>query len=92
MESILAGTEGVLCHMDDVLIFGRTQQEHDARLHTVLWRIQAAGVTLNKEKCQFSKGCLTFLGHVINKDRVSPDPQKTAAIETMEKPKTATEL
>ena len=25
MEAILAGQEGVLCHMDDVLIFGRTQ-------------------------------------------------------------------
>ena len=25
MEAILAGQEGVLCHMDDMLIFGRTQ-------------------------------------------------------------------
>lgn len=29
MEKILAGKEGVLCHMDDVLVFGRTQAEHD---------------------------------------------------------------
>ena len=30
METILSGQEGVLCHMDDVLIFGKTQEEHDA--------------------------------------------------------------
>ena len=29
MEAILAGQDGVLCHMDDVLVFGNTQQEHD---------------------------------------------------------------
>ena len=47
METILTGQEGVLCHIDDVLIFGRTQQEHDARLHAALQAIQSAGVTLN---------------------------------------------
>ena len=36
MEVILAGQEGILFHMDDVLISGRTQEEHDARLHSAL--------------------------------------------------------
>ena len=40
METILAGQEGVLCHIDDVLIFGHTQQEHDTRLHAALQKIQ----------------------------------------------------
>ena len=30
MNEILARQEGVLCHMDDVLIFGQDQQEHNA--------------------------------------------------------------
>ena len=92
MEAILEGQEGVLCHMDDVLIFGRTQQEHDTKLHTALEKIQSAGVTLNKEKCEFNKDRLTFLGHVIDKQGVSPDPHKTSAIVAMENPKTPTEL
>ena len=92
MESILAGQEGVLCHMDDVLVFGRTQQEHDARLYATLQKIQSAGATLNKEKCEFSRDRLTFLGHFIDRDGVSPDPQKTSAIVAMEKPSTGTEL
>ena len=32
MEKILTRFWGVLCYMDDVLIFGRTKEEHDARL------------------------------------------------------------
>ena len=37
--------------MDDVLVFGQIQQEHDLRLEAVL---KKNGVTLNLEKCQFS--------------------------------------
>ena len=37
------GLPGVLCHMDDVLVFGRDIQEHDRRLEKVLQQIQAAG-------------------------------------------------
>ena len=55
MSEILQGQEGVLCHMDDVLIFGQNQQEHDSRLHSALQCIQAAGLTLNSDKCEFKK-------------------------------------
>ena len=92
MSDMLASEEGVLCHMDDVLIFGKNRQEHDARLHSVLQKILAAGVTLNKDKCEFFKDSLHFLGHKINKCGISPDPSKTAAILKMETPKTLTQL
>ena len=35
----------------DVLVSGKDQKEHDNRLHAVLKKIQAAGITPNKEKC-----------------------------------------
>ena len=92
MNEILAGQEGVLCHMDDVLIFGQDQQEHDSRLHAALQKIQEAGATLNPEKCEFSKQSLTFLGHIVNQHGISPDPSKTTAVLEMETPKSLTEL
>ena len=52
MNDILSSLPGVLCHIDDILVFGATPAEHDHRLHTVLDRIKAAGTTLNAEKCQ----------------------------------------
>ena len=78
--------------MGDVLIFGSTQEEHDTRLHKVLQKLQSHGVILNRQKCEFSKRRLTFLGHIIDGNGISPDPQKTNAVLKMEKPKTTTEL
>ena len=48
MNSILAGLEGVVCLMDDVLVFGKDKEEHNVRLTAVLQRIQEEGVTLNE--------------------------------------------
>ena len=47
MSKILSGLDGVLCQMDDILIFGRDTAEHNSRVTAVLKRIEAAGVTLN---------------------------------------------
>ena len=49
MSEILAGLEGVLCQMDDVLIFRKDQAEHDRRLEAALKRIEEAGATLNPQ-------------------------------------------
>ncbi len=92
MSNILEGEEGVLCHMDDILIFGRTKEEHDVRLHRVMKKVLAAGITLNKDKCEFNRETLHFLGHKIDQAGISADPNKTEAIVRMEKPKTRTEL
>ena len=92
MSQILAGQDGALCHMDDVLIFGHTQQEHDRRLHSALSKIQKAGLTLNADKCEFNKSEISFLGHVINHQGISPDPQKTDAVLSIDKPRSPTEL
>ena len=60
------GLEGVLCQMDDVLIFGSDKAQHDQKLTAVLKRLQATRVTLNSEKCEFVKIHVKFLGHVID--------------------------
>ena len=92
MNNILRGMDGVLCHMDDVLISGTTQEEHDTRLHKVLQKLQFQGVTLNRQKCEFGRRRLTFLDHTIDGNCIPPDPHKTNAILKMVKPKTPTEL
>ena len=92
MSNILEGEDGVLCHMDDILIFCQTLEEHDVRLHRVLKKIKAAGITLNKSKCKFRKESLSFLGHKIDKTGISADPSKLIAVSKMGKPKIRTEL
>ena len=68
----VSGLDGIVCQMDDVLIFGRIKKdEHDIRLMKALDRIHSAGVTLNREKCLFGQDSLKFLGHVVNKSRLT---------------------
>ena len=92
MSSLLEGLIGVLCLIDDVLVFGHTAAEHDRRLQEVLRRIQSSGATLNVNKCAFHQTRIKFLGHIIDKNGVSADPEKTAAITRMPPPTTITEL
>ena len=74
--------------MDDVLVFGRDQEEHDKRLEAVLRRVQSAGVTLNPSKCEFSKNQIKFLGHIVNQNGVQADPAKTLAVLELPPPST----
>ena len=55
MNSMLGGLQGVLCLMDDVLVYGKDQKEHDQRLEAALLRIQSARVTLNPENASSPK-------------------------------------
>jgi len=86
MAHILRDLEGVVCFMDDVFIYSRTQEEHDHRLYRVLKTIQSAGMTLNKAKCQFSQRKILFLGQLIDETGIKPDPAKILAIQTMPTP------
>ena len=47
MNKVLSGLPGVLCLIDDILVYGSNTQEHNERLEAVLNRIQSAGITLN---------------------------------------------
>ena len=55
-------------------------------------RLSSVGITLNSRKCEFCKTSLTFLGHVIDQRSITADPNKTAAIQQMETPKSVSEL
>ncbi len=92
MMTVLQGLEGVVCQMDDVLVYGVDQKQHDARLRQVLQRLSDAGLTLNEKKCRFSVREVRFLGHIINARGIQVDPDKVAAINDMAPPKDVTEL
>ena len=88
MSSILSGLAGVVCLMDDILVHGESQAQHDDRLVKVLYRLQESGLTLNPEKCKFSQSKVRFLGHVIGADGIRPDSDKVKAIAQVETPQT----
>lgn len=92
MTKILEGLEGVTCMMDDILVFGREEREHDERLKKVLKRLEESGMTLNRDKCEFKVREVKFLGHLVSGKGISADPEKVKAITEMEPPKNKSEL
>ena len=94
MSEVLSDLEGVyvVCLINDVLVQGKSQEEHDHRLKKVLERVKQVGLTLNVDKCEFSKSCIKFLGQVIDESGVSPDPDKTQAIMQLQQPNNVTEV
>ena len=92
MSRVLEGLDGVVCQIDDILVHGSDQSTHDQRLKAVLDRLQSRGVTLNREKCSFNKRRLKFVGHMIDGQGISADPDKIAAIRDMEPPSNLSEL
>ena len=86
MSQILENLDGVICQMDDVLVFGRTDNEHDKRRSKVLSRLERANVTLNSAKCEFKKTSVKFVGHIVSADGISADPQKVDGIRNMPPP------
>ncbi|CAK1591615.1 unnamed protein product [Parnassius mnemosyne] len=92
MEGLIGGQEGVLCLLDDVLITGRDDAEHAARLRAVLQTLQEAGLTLQREKCEFYKDEVNYLGYVIDSEGIHPAPSKVESIVNTPAPKNKREL
>ena len=67
---------------DNVIVFCKTQVDHDIALENVFKRFSSQGLTLNKEKCEFSQEKLTFFGFVFSGSGIFPDPLKVEASRT----------
>ena len=89
MSEVLRDLNWKICllYVDDILILSKDFQTHLDHLSQVLERLRKANLTLKPEKCQFAKKSLTYLGHVITKDGVKVDPEKTKAVDTFPRPK-----
>ena len=94
MELALAGLQWECCliYLDDVICFGRTFTEHMYRLDLILDRICQAGLKLKPEKTHFLKDQVVFLGHVVSKEGVLPNPENVKKILEWPIPRNVTEV
>lgn len=92
MGRILEGLKNCIVHMDDILIWGKTKTEHNECVQRVLETLESAGVTLNKQKSEFCRDHVTYLGFILSKEGITPDPSKVKAIVDMPPPKNVKEV
>ena len=87
MNEIISDIKGIICYFINILCHdSATTEKHTLLLNQVKKRLQDIGLQLNNDKCEYYKSEIHFLGHVINKDGVKPDPLKVEAIVQMPQP------
>jgi len=71
---------GVLAYMDNILVYAKTEKEHDTLVKTVLERLQQNGLAVSPEKCVWKAEEVEFLGYIIGRNGVSMSQDKVEAI------------
>lgn len=92
MEKILAGCEGVLIFIDDIIIYGESEIQHDERVKKTLERLKSYDVLLNNSKCIYKVKRINFLGHTLTDEGVKPLKAHVDSIQNFRAPKTVEEI
>lgn len=92
IRSVIQHIPNAFNYSDDILVFGKTQAEHNRALYAIFECLLSSGLTLNKEKCEFNKSSLEFYGHIFSAEGVQPDPKKVEAIRAASIPQNASEV
>ncbi|KAA0037676.1 pol protein [Cucumis melo var. makuwa] len=82
----------IIVFIDDILIYSKTEVEHEEHLHQVLETLRANRLYAKFSKCEFWLKKVSFLGHVVSSERVSVDPAKIEAVTNWPRPSTVSEI
>ena len=91
VREAISGIPNVFNIHDDILVYGKTEEEHNQALSAVFKRLKELGMTLKKSKCEFNKRQRKFFGLIFSEEGVSPDPEKVEAIRKADRPINAKE-
>ena len=83
---------GCVVYIDDIVIYSKTEEEHEILLRKVFQKIREAGLKLSPKKCRFFQRQIKCLGHVVSAEGISCDPSKTAAVSTWPVPTTVKDV
>ena len=92
MQQALQGCESVRNIHGDIIVHGKTAEQHNTRLKKALGRIQEKGLTLNKEKCKFHMSETEFMGHLLSARGIRPTQAKGEAVTEARKPESVAEV
>ena len=79
--------EGHEVIVDDLLMWGKDEKEHNQRLKKVLERTAEVDLRFNKEKCKCNKKEVKHVGHTFGSNGLKPNPDWIQAILDMPVPK-----
>ncbi|XP_058446711.1 uncharacterized protein K02A2.6-like [Malaya genurostris] len=86
IDTMLAGLPHTCGYLDDVVVGGVTTETHWENLRAVFQRISEFGFTIRVEKCIFAQPQIKYVGHLLDRNGLRPDPAKVQAINEMPPP------
>jgi len=81
-----------IVYLDDILIFSKTEEEHEQHVKTILHALNRAGMILNLNKSKFFRNKVKFLSHIIDQHGSRPDPRNIEKIINWPTPRTITDV
>jgi hypothetical protein len=82
----------VVVFIDDILVYSKTEEEHEEHLRIVLQMLRKHKLYANFDKCDFYQKEIQYLGHVISAEGIVVDPEKTKAIMEWPVPKDVADI
>jgi Reverse transcriptase (RNA-dependent DNA polymerase)/RNase H-like domain found in reverse transcriptase len=79
--------EFVVVYLDDIMIYSDSFENHVKHVREVLERLKRANLILKLKKCKFGEQNIEFLGHIIGREGIKPDPKKIEKIINLKAPK-----
>ena len=92
VRQTIADCSGATNIADDIVVLGKTTEEHDRNLITLLHRLKERNLTLNQDKCKIGMCQIVFMGLFLNKHGVGPTEEKVRAVRETEPPANVAEL
>ncbi|WVZ80997.1 hypothetical protein U9M48_028425 [Paspalum notatum var. saurae] len=82
----------VIIFIDDILVYSKTEAEHEEHLRLVLQRLREHRLYAKPSKCEIRIDEVPFLGHIVSKGGIAVDPRKVSAVVNWEIPRTPREI
>nr|GEU42370.1 putative reverse transcriptase domain-containing protein [Tanacetum cinerariifolium] len=82
----------IIVFIDDILIYSRSEEEHEAHLKTILDLLKKEKLYAKFSKCEFWLKEVQFLGHVVNREGIHVDPSNVESVKNWKIPESPTEI
>ena len=93
IDKVLMGCSKLaMGYLDNIIIFSSNKKEHLQHIEEIFNRLECFGLKMKREKCDFFKKHIQYLGHLIAEEGFTPLPEKLESICNMPRPKMLKEV
>ncbi|KAG0419960.1 Transposon Tf2-6 polyprotein [Dictyocoela roeselum] len=66
MDKLFEHINNAIPYLDDIIIYSKTQEEHVIHIENAIKILNNNNIKINKDKCEFFKSKIEFLGHYVS--------------------------